>query len=136
MKSKLSYPRAPGPCGSSRPSPLAGVLIAAATLCAASHARVALTATPPPWVQAQASAALPEHDDETDAALLYADVSLTVQPNGKILRQAREVYRILRPAGVNRGIVRADFDAQSRVTHMHGWSIPVDGKPYDVSERD
>jgi hypothetical protein len=112
------------------------VLIAAATLCAASHARVALTATPPPWVQAQASAALPEHDDETDAALLYADVSLTVQPNGKILRQAREVYRILRPAGVNRGIVRADFDAQSRVTHMHGWSIPVDGKPYDVSERD
>jgi len=38
-------------------------------------------------------------DDKTDAVVLYAETTLTVQPNGKIKRLYRAVVRILRPDG-------------------------------------
>ena len=34
------------------------------------------------------------------------------------------------------GVVCADFSPQSRVTAMHGWSIPAQGKDFEVKERD
>ena len=90
----------------------------------------------PLWMQSQVGAPFPQRDTDADAVTLYCDVSLTVAPNGKIHRTERIVYRILRNQGAKRAIVRADFDAQSRITRMHGWSIPAEGKPYEVSEKD
>jgi hypothetical protein len=136
MKSKQSLRRGPRLCGirpSRRP---ALMLLAIAASGLAYDARPALAVTLPPWMQAQVSAPIPEHDDETDAVLLYSDTALTVQANGKIVRLERSVYRILRAAGTARSVIRADFDSQSRVTRMHGWSVPPQGKPYEVSERD
>lgn len=90
----------------------------------------------PPWMQSQVGASLPQHDADADAVTLYSDVSVAVAPNGKIRRTQRIVYRILRSQGARRAIVRVDFDAQSRITRMHGWSVPTEGKPYEVSEKD
>ena len=90
----------------------------------------------PPWMQSQVGAPLPQHEPEADAITLYCDVSVTVAPSGKIHKTQRIVYRILRNQGAKRAIVRADFDAQSRITRMHGWAIPADGKPYEVNEKD
>jgi hypothetical protein len=96
----------------------------------------AMAGNAPPWMRAQLNAVLPAHDDKTDAVVLYAETILTVQPNGKIKRLRREVVKILRPDGEALGIFRAYFDAQSRITDLHGWCIPVSGKDYEVKEKD
>jgi transglutaminase-like putative cysteine protease len=96
----------------------------------------ALAADAPPWMHAQLSGALPAHDEKTDAVVLFAETTLTVQPNGKIKRLYREVVKILRPDGEARGTVRVYFDSQSRITDLHAWCIPVSGKDYEVKERD
>lgn len=90
----------------------------------------------PPWMQSQLGAPLPQHDSDADAVTLYSDVNVAVAPNGNIRKTRRIVYHILRNQGARRAVVRVDFDAQSRVTRMHGWSVPAEGKPYEVSEKD
>src|ERR1700692_1844340 len=79
---------------------------------------------------------LPEHDDKTDAVLLYSEHIFTVQPNGKIKQMKRAAYKILRVGGKGYGVVTADFDADTRITAMHGWCIPAQGKDYEVKEKD
>jgi transglutaminase-like putative cysteine protease len=96
----------------------------------------ALASDAPPWLHAQLNAPLPSHDEKTVAVVLYADTTLTVQPNGKIKRQYREVVKILRPDGEARGTIRVYFDAQSRITDLHAWCIPVSGKDYEVKDKD
>ena len=90
----------------------------------------------PDWMQAVAGAPTPAHDDQAGAVMLYSNVILTVQPNGKIRRLTREVLRVLRPEAGGRAVVRVYFDDQSRILSMHGWCLPLQGKPYEVKERD
>jgi transglutaminase-like putative cysteine protease len=87
-------------------------------------------------MRAQLNGALPAHDEKTAAVVLYAETTLTVQPNGKIKRLYREVVRILRPDGEARGTIRVYFDAQSRISDLHAWCIPASGKDYEVKEKD
>jgi hypothetical protein len=91
-----------------------------------SHARS------PAWLKALASTPLPAHDEKANAVLLLSETVLTVRPNGEILRLERKAFRILRPDGRDRGVVRVDYDTQSHVTNLQGWSIPADGKDYEV----
>ncbi len=126
MKSRL-YLRA------QRPSPRASawlglwLLMAAATRGAAADA--------PEWLRAQVNAPLPPHDEKTDGVELYRENVLTVQPDGRIKEFERRAYRILRPDGGSLGLVRVQFDAQSRISAIHGWTIPADGKVYEVKEK-
>src|ERR1700738_4726938 len=90
----------------------------------------------PGWLHALVNVPLPEHDDKTDAVLLYSEYIFTVQPSGKIKRMERAAYKILRVGGKKYGIVSADFDADTRITAMHGWCIPAQGKDYEVKEKE
>lgn len=90
----------------------------------------------PQWMHAVANATLPEHDEKTNAILLYSEDVLSVQSNGKIKKVERQVYKILRPDGRQYGTIRADFDAESKVNNIHGWCIPSQGKDYEVKEKD
>jgi transglutaminase-like putative cysteine protease len=110
-----------------------GALLASLSLLGA---RLAVAGDAPSWIHAQTGATLPAHDDKTNAVVLYAETILTVQPNGKIKRLYREVTKILRPDGEGRGVVRAYFDSQSRITNLHAWCVPVSGKDYEVKEKD
>src|SRR5262245_38127089 len=101
-----------------------------AALCCLAHARVGATATPD-WVRAQTSVATPEHDEETDAVLLYSETSLTVVDATKVKEIDRRVYRILRPDGERFGSVRWSFGRGRRITSMRGWTIPASGKDYE-----
>jgi hypothetical protein len=83
-----------------------------------------------------ANATLPEHDEKTNAVLLYSEDVLSVQSNGKIKKVERRVYKILRPDGRQYGTIRADFDAESKISNMRGWCIPAQGKDYEVKEKD
>jgi len=90
----------------------------------------------PAWMHALVSVPLPAHDDKTDAVLLFSEDMFTVQPNGKIKRMERAAYKILRVGGKSYGVISADFDADTRITAMHGWCIPAQGKDYEVKEKD
>jgi len=87
-------------------------------------------------MHAVANAALPEHDEKTNAILLYSEDVLSVQSNGKIKKVERRVYKILRPDGRQYGTIRADFDAESKINNIHGWCIPAQGKDYEVKEKE
>jgi hypothetical protein len=113
-------------------------VLAAALLCcfAARLPIAAASSSPPPWMQAQANAPLPAHDDKTNAVLLYSENVLTVQADGQRKYLERYVYRILRTEGESFGTVRADFDSRTRINSLHAWSIPKEGKPYEVGMRE
>ncbi|HYM33832.1 MAG TPA: DUF3857 and transglutaminase domain-containing protein, partial [Steroidobacteraceae bacterium] len=87
-------------------------------------------------MRAQVNTPMPDHDEKADAALLYAETTLTVAPNGTIKKLGRLVFKILRPDGEKYGTVGIPFDAQSKITSLHAWSIPAAGKDYEVKEKD
>jgi hypothetical protein len=132
----LSQPARPQPRNSSSSVTWFFRLLALLAACALVKTPRAVAGDAPSWMHAQVSVPLPAHDEKTDAVLLYSETVLTVQSNGKIKRLNREVYKILRPDGKGRGIVRADFDSQSRITGMHAWCIPAQGKDYEVKEKE
>src|SRR5579872_66737 len=90
----------------------------------------------PAWMHALVNAPLPAHDEKTDAILLYAEDITSVQPTGKIKSIERRAYKVLRPNGRERGKVFASYDAETRITSIHGWCIPAQGKDYEVKDKD
>lgn len=90
----------------------------------------------PQWMHALVNAPLPPHDEKTNAILLYSEEILNVQASGKIKSINRRAYKILRPAGRERGIVLAFFDSERRITGIRGWCIPAQGKDYEVKDKD
>lgn len=90
----------------------------------------------PSWMHTAANAPLPEHDEKTDAVLLYSERSVTVVSADKIKIQVREAYRILRPSGHDYGMVAVPSNQQSKVSSLHAWCIPERGKDYEVKEKD
>ncbi|GAC1665289.1 MAG: hypothetical protein NVS9B4_20900 [Candidatus Acidiferrum sp.] len=79
---------------------------------------------------------LPAHDEKTDAVKLYSEEIVTVQPNGKMKALERAAYKILRPGGKAYGLVKISFDSETRITAMHGWCVPAQGKDFEVKEKD
>jgi len=90
----------------------------------------------PAWMHAVVSAPLPAHDEKTDAILLYSEQNVTVQSVDKIKTQVRRVYRILRPGGRGYGMVAVPFNPLLKITSLHGWCIPAQGKDYEVKEKE
>src|SRR6202030_856773 len=98
--------------------------------------RPAFAADAPAWMHALTSAPLPPHDEKTDAILLYSEEILMVQPNGKLKEIDRSAYKILRPGGKGFGKLVLPFDAETRITNIHGWCIPAQGKDFEVKDKD
>jgi transglutaminase-like putative cysteine protease len=89
----------------------------------------------PDWLRQQVTASVPAHDDKTNAVVMYEELVVTVAPTGKIKSLTRRALRILRPDGEGWGVVRINFDQQTQITKLHAWSIPADGKPFEVKEK-
>lgn len=87
-------------------------------------------------MHAAAAAPLPAYDDKTNAVILYAEDLITVLPNGKIHETQRLAIKILRPAGRHLGRHQFYYDAETKITSIHGWTIPAQGKDYEVKEKD
>jgi hypothetical protein len=105
-------------------------------ICAVLEVGLALAASAPDWMHAQVGAPLPAHDEKTNAVELYSETVLTVEPNGKITRLERKVYKILRPEGAARGTIGVVFDSQTRIAHLRAWCIPSSGQDFEVKEKD
>ena len=139
MKNKLSCSRALPPQLAIR---LGSVLFRTAALAACllllwlAVPRARANNDAPAWMHALVSAALPAHDEKTDAVQLYGEKIVTVQSADKIKTQVRVAYKILRPGGRDLGTVVIPFDSQTRINGLHAWCIPAQGKDYEVKDRD
>jgi hypothetical protein len=111
-------------------------IAAALCVCGAFAPERVQGADAPQWMHALVNASLPPHDEKTDAVLMYSEEILNVQSNGKIKTIERQAYKILRPGGRERGTIYASFDAETRITAIHGWCIPAQGKDYEVKDKD
>jgi hypothetical protein len=91
----------------------------------------------PAWMRGLVNAPLPSYDEKTDAVLLYSETNVTVISTDKIKTQVREAYKILRPNGREHGTVFVPFQIPNqKVTGLHGWCIPAQGKDFEVKEKD
>ena len=105
-------------------------------LCLLTASRLAQAGDAPSWMRAVASAPLPAHDDKTDAVLLYSDQAVIVQSVDKIKTHVRLVYKILRPSGRDYGMAAVSFNPHRKITGLRGWCIPVQGKDYEVKDKE
>ena len=96
----------------------------------------AWAADAPSWMHALVNAPLPEHNEKTEAILMYSETSVTVVAVDKIRTQFRKAYKILRPEGREHGTVRVYLNSQRKVKSLHGWCIPAQGKDYEVKDKD
>jgi hypothetical protein len=111
--------------------------ILVSTILAAMFAAVpGARADAPPWMHNLVNAPLPVHDERADAVILYSEETVTVQSADKVRHTVRAAYKILRPDGNGHGIVAVSFNPNRRVTSLHGWCIPAQGKDYEVKEKD
>ncbi len=118
---------------------LRGFLLGCVTLMASVFAAVPPAAAggdAPSWMHALVSAPLPPHDEKTDAVQLYAEKIVTVQSTDKIKTLVRVAYKILRPGGRDLGTVVIPFDSMEKITSLHAWCIPAQGKDYEVKDKD
>ena len=138
MNNKLSCNREPHPLINEwvpRPRPIAMLFAVFAVMIFPAAIRLD-AADAPAWMHALVSAPLPQHDEKTDAVLLYSEEILNVQPNGKIKETDRAAYKILRPDGRRFGKLHFAFTPDSKITSLHAWCIPAQGKDYEVKEKD
>ena len=133
MKNKLFYSRS----GHERVirARVAALLLAAASILGSSSTAVAGDA--PQWMHALVNAPMPAHDEKTNAVLLYAEKNVTVQSADKIKTVVRRAYKIMRPDGRDYGIAVVPFNSPSeKVTGLHGWCIPAQGRDYEVKDKE
>jgi hypothetical protein len=100
------------------------------------YAPPAAAADAPQWMHALVNAPLPQHDEKTDAVLLYSETNVTVYSADRIKTVVREAYKILRPQGRDRGTVVVYLNSNRKVTSLHGWCIPAQGKDYEVKDKE
>jgi Domain of Unknown Function with PDB structure (DUF3857)/Transglutaminase-like superfamily len=90
----------------------------------------------PAWMHAVVSAPLPDHDEKTDAVMLYSERAVNVQSIDKIRVRVRVAYKILRPSGREYGVVAVPFNAHSKINGLRGWCIPAQGKDYEIKDKE
>ena len=134
MKNKLSCSRwALVPVTKRRPS----AVLFWVTACVLTFVpRLAASGDAPSWMHAQVSAPLPAHDEKTDAVLLYSETNVNVTSADKIKTTVRRAYKILRPSGREYGTVIVFLNSNRKITSLHGWCIPAQGKDYEVKDKD
>jgi hypothetical protein len=99
--------------------------------------RAVAAADAPAWMHGLVSVPLPAHDEKTNAVLLYSETNVTVLSTDKIKTQVRKAYKILRPDGREHGIASVYYSSTNeKVTSLHGWCIPAQGKDYEVKDKE
>ena len=90
----------------------------------------------PDWLRAAAREPLPAYPKDTKAVIVFSELVISVKDNGEIEILHRCAYKILRPEGRDYGTFSVFFDKDTRLTYLKAWSIPADGKEYEVKEKD
>ncbi len=132
MSNKLSCNPCKQPRVANWPVPL---LLACAVVLLLS-APQALAGDAPQWMHSLVNVPLPSYDEKTEAVLLYSETNVTVLSADKIKTRVRAAYKILRPEGRYHGTAIVYFNSHKKVTSLHGWCIPAQGKDFEVKDKD
>ncbi len=98
--------------------------------------RAAASGDAPQWMHSLVGVTLPSYDEKTDAVLLYSETNVTVLSEDRIRTHVREAYKILRPEGRGHGTVYVHYNRGRKITSLHAWCIPAQGKDYEVKDKD
>jgi len=90
----------------------------------------------PDWLKALAREPVPAYDEDVDMVILLDEQVTTVRDNGDITTRYRRAFKILRPSGREHGTVAVYFTNETKLTFLKAWSLPRDGKEYEVKEKD
>jgi hypothetical protein len=90
----------------------------------------------PSWVTDAAAEPPGTYDPEISAVCLLDETAVAYTSNGDVRTRRRVVYRILGTEGRELGVARAAFGKDSKLLSLRAWSIPKNGEPYAVKERD
>jgi hypothetical protein len=132
MRNKLCCSRGRRARATSRSALLLPVCVVVILACAPQ----ALAGDAPQWMHTLLNTSLPNYDEKTDAVVLYSETDVTVLSADKIKTHVREAYKILRPEGRHHGTVFVYFNPHRKVTSLHGWCIPSQGKDFEVKDKD
>ena len=88
----------------------------------------------PAWLRELARQPTKSYADDVDIVYLLDEKTTTVKDNGEIVKHGRVAWRILRPEGKKRNYFYIDYDNDSTVYFLHGWSITARGQEYDVKD--
>ncbi len=105
---------------------------------------IALTVAPnlakaeaPEWLRALAKQPVKTYADDVNAVVLLDEQTTVIKDNGEIIRHGRIARRILRPEGREFwSRYSIEFDSDSKVNFLRGWSITAKGQEYEVKEKD
>ena len=90
----------------------------------------------PLWLKQAARIALPEYDKDINAVQLLDEQITTVDNKGRVITRYRRAFKILRPEGSARARAVVYFDKETDLTYLRAWTIPAQGKDYEVKEKD
>jgi len=95
-----------------------------------------LQANTPDWLRAEAQSPVGKYPGDTSAVVLLDEQITIITESGEVRTLYRRAYKILRPEGRKYGTVRVPFDKETRLDHLKAWSIPHEGKNYEVKDKD
>ena len=90
----------------------------------------------PDWLRTAAQQPIPHYPNDPKAVVLYSEKLTSVKDNGDIETLHRGAIKILRPEGRTWGKVEVYFDKDTSIRYIHGWSLPISGKEYEVTAKD
>jgi|SRR5579875_112896 len=91
----------------------------------------------PSWLAQAAREPIPTTLPKNAVAVeLCSEQQTTVKAGGETETRYRYAYKILRPEGKRYGTVTLYFGKTTPVTYFHAWSLPAQGKIYQLSDKD
>ena len=90
----------------------------------------------PDWLRSLAKQPPKTYADDVNAVILLDDNVTFVKENGDLVRRGRRVLRILRPEGRNAASFAVEYNGDSKVNYLRGWSITGKGQEYETKSGD
>ncbi len=92
-------------------------------------------ASAPAWVTAVMQQPIPAQPPRTTAVVLLDSTTLTFEAGGDITTQRRRIVKVLAPAGIEYTYGVAQFDNNTKLRSLRGWSIEPTGEVHPLKER-
>ena len=90
----------------------------------------------PEWVREAAAQTLPTYPERTNAVVMRDDTTFSVGTDGRATEHRRRVVKILRSQGREDARIFLPFDAETKLTDLHVWSIGPDGHEYALKDKE
>lgn len=96
----------------------------------------ATAASIPDWLRALAQQSAKHYADDVNGVILLDSTETTIRDDGEIIDHRRLAFRILRPEGKDYAVLAVNYDSESKVNYLHGWSITAHGQEYELKDKD